>query len=157
MCIYDFEVLDYRDEKVKLGDFKDKVMLIVNTASKCGFTPQLGELEKLSQKYKDDGLVVIAFPCNQFGAQDPGTNLEIQKFYTENYGVTFPIMAKIQVNGKNTAPIYEYLKKEKSGLFGPEIKWNFTKYLINRNGNVIGRYAFSDNMQKVEEAIEINL
>ena len=141
MSIYDFKVKDTYGEEVSIADFKGKVMLIVNTASKCGFTPQFEGLEKLYLELKDRGLEILGFPCNQFANQDPGTNEEIRNFCTLNYGVSFPIFEKIDVNGPNEAPLYEYLKKEKGGVLGGAIKWNFTKFLVDREGNVVERYA----------------
>ena len=140
--IYDFEAVSIDGKPARLATQRGKVMLIVNTASACGFTPQFAGLEKLWQDYSDKGLVVIGFPSNQFGAQDPGANDEIASFCEMNYGVTFPMMGKVDVNGDKAAPLYKYLKKEKPGLMGSEaIKWNFTKFLVDRNGKVLERYA----------------
>jgi len=140
--IYDFAVSDIHGKQRKLGEFKGKVLLIVNVASKCGFTPQYKGLEALYEKLHKRGLEVLGFPCNQFGAQEPGTAAEIESFCEMNYGVTFPLFAKIDVNGKDAAPVYKYLKKERPGLLGSEaIKWNFTKFLVDRNGKVIERYG----------------
>jgi glutathione peroxidase len=140
--IYDFTVDDIRGKAQSLDRFKDKVLLIVNTASKCGFTPQYKGLEALYQKMHPRGLEVLGFPCNQFGAQEPGDGKDIESFCEINYGVTFPLFAKIDVNGAGTAPLYQYLKKEKPGLLGSEaIKWNFTKFLVDRKGTVVERYA----------------
>ncbi|MCI5996736.1 MAG: glutathione peroxidase [Peptoniphilaceae bacterium] len=141
MNIYDFTVKDIDGNEVNLQKFKGKVMLVVNTASACGFTPQFEGLELLYQKYKDQGLVILGFPCNQFKNQDSGTNEEIKTFCTLNYGVTFPMFEKIEVNGKDAHPIYKFLKSKKSGILGNKIKWNFTKFLIDREGNVVERYA----------------
>jgi len=133
--IYDFEARQIDGKNVKLSAFRDKVLLIVNTASQCGFTPQFAGLEELYQKYASQGLVVLGFPSNQFGSQDPGTNEEIGAFCTTNYGVSFPMMEKIDVNGSNAAPLYQWLTKEKPGLLGSTaIKWNFTKFLVGRDG-----------------------
>ena len=130
-----------------LANFQGKVMLIVNVASKCGFTPQYAGLETLYQQYKDRGVVVLGFPCNQFGAQEPGTEAEIAQFCELNYGVSFPIFAKIEVNGPNTHPLYKFLKKEQSGILGAigldSIKWNFTKFLVDPAGKVVDRFASS--------------
>jgi glutathione peroxidase len=140
--IYDFTVDDIAGKPVALDRYRGKVMLIVNTASKCGFTPQYKGLEALYQKYGPRGLAVLGFPCNQFGAQEPGSAEEIESFCEINYGVTFPLFAKIDVNGDATAPLYRHLKREKPGLLGSEaIKWNFTKFLVDRDGNVVERYA----------------
>jgi glutathione peroxidase len=135
--IHDFVVKDIRDKEVALSQYKGKVVLVVNTASKCGFTPQFAGLEKLYSKYKERGLEVIGFPCNQFGKQELDGNDAILTFCTKNYGVTFPMMHEIEVNGTNQSPLYGYLKKEKPGILGIEaIKWNFEKFLIDRDGKV---------------------
>jgi glutathione peroxidase len=140
--VYDFTVEDIHGKPVNLSRYKGKVLLIVNVASKCGFTPQYKGLEALYEKLKGKGLEILGFPCNQFGAQEPGTAEEIESFCELNYGVTFPLFAKIDVNGKNAAPLYRYLKSVKPGLLGSEaIKWNFTKFLVDRKGNVVERYA----------------
>ena len=140
--VYDFSVTDIHGKPQSLGTYKDKVLLIVNTASQCGFTPQYKGLEALHRKMHARGLEVLGFPCNQFGAQEPGSEEEIESFCEVNYGVTFPLFAKIDVNGKNAAPLYEYLKEAKPGLLGSEaIKWNFTKFLVDRTGRVVERYA----------------
>ena len=140
--IYDFAVKDIHGKTVELDAYKGKPLLIVNTASKCGFTPQYKGLESLYEKLHGKGLEILGFPCNQFGEQEPGSEAEIESFCELNYGVTFPMFAKIDVNGDGAAPLYKYLKKEKPGLMGSEaIKWNFTKFLVDRNGKVIERYA----------------
>ncbi len=140
--IYDFAVNDIHGKAQKLERYKDKVLLIVNTASKCGFTPQYKGLEALNKKLHSRGLEVLGFPCNQFGGQEPGDAKEIESFCEINYGVTFPLFEKIDVNGADAAPLYRYLKKERPGLLGSEaIKWNFTKFLVDRKGNVVERYA----------------
>jgi len=140
--IYDFSVEDIHHKERKLDQYKDKVVLIVNVASKCGFTPQYKGLEALYENLHSRGLEVLGFPCNQFGAQEPGNETEIAQFCDLNYGVTFPLFAKIDVNGSTAAPLYQYLKKAKPGLLGSEaIKWNFTKFLVDRKGNVVERYA----------------
>jgi glutathione peroxidase len=140
--IYDFKVNDIHGKSVKLDAYKGKVLLIVNTASQCGFTPQYKGLEALYEKYRSRGLEILGFPCNQFGGQEPGSEEEIETFCEVNYGVTFPLFAKIDVNGADAAPLYRHLKKAKPGLLGSEaIKWNFTKFLVDREGNVAERYA----------------
>jgi glutathione peroxidase len=140
--IYDFSAKDIRGKERKLDEYKDKVLLIVNVASKCGFTPQYKGLEALYEKLHGRGLEILGFPSNQFGAQEPGNEADIAQFCELNYGVTFPLFAKIDVNGSTAAPLYQYLKKEKPGLLGSEaIKWNFTKFLVDRKGNVVERYA----------------
>ena len=140
--VYDFSVTDIHGKPQSLAKYRDMVLLIVNTASQCGFTPQYKGLETLYQKMHARGLEVLAFPCNQFGAQEPGGEEEIESFCEVNYGVTFPLFAKIDVNGKSAAPLYDYLKKARPGLLGSEaIKWNFTKFLVDRKGHVVERYA----------------
>lgn len=141
MNVYDFKVKDRNDQFVDLNDYRGKVALIVNTATECGFTPQYTELQSLYDEYKDKGFVILDFPCNQFKGQAPGTNEEIHTFCTGRFGITFPQFGKIDVNGENEDPLYEYLKSEKSGFLKEDIKWNFTKFLIDRDGNVVGRYA----------------
>lgn len=141
MEIYDFVVKTATGEEIPLSQHKNKVILIVNTASRCGFTPQFTQLEELYQKYKNDDFLVLAFPCNQFLKQEPQSNAEITSFCQINFGVTFPIMEKTEVNGKETAPIYRFLKAEQGGIYGRNIKWNFTKFLVDRSGKVVGRYA----------------
>ena len=156
--VYDFEANLIDGKPVKLSAFKSKVLLIVNTASKCGFTPQFAGLEALHEKYADKGLAVLGFPSNQFGGQDPGTNEEIGAFCMKNYGVSFPMMEKIDVNGANAAPLYKWLTKEKPGLLGSTaIKWNFTKFLIGRDGTVIKRYAPLDTPASLERDVEAAL
>ena len=140
--IYDFEVQTITGEKVGLDTYRNQVMLVVNTASKCGFTPQYEGLEALHAKYKDRGLAVLGFPCNQFGGQEPGSESEIAEFCQLNYGVSFPMFAKIDVNGDDADPLFKHLKKAQKGILGSEkIKWNFTKFLVNREGDVIARFA----------------
>lgn len=151
--IYDFKALNNKGEEVEFSQFEGKVLLIVNTASKCGFTPQYDGLEALYKKYKDQGLVIIGFPCDQFAHQEPGTNEEIAEFCRLNHGVTFPLMAKIEVNGKNTHPIYQYLKEAAKGKLGNSIKWNFTKFLISRDGEKVRRYAPTDTPESFEKDI----
>lgn len=139
---FDFVVKDSKGKDYPLSQFKGKYVLVVNVASKCGFTPQYEGLEQVYEKFKDKGLVVLGFPCNQFGAQEPGTNDEIQNFCKMNYGVTFPVLDKVDVNGANTAPVYKFLKSEKKGFLGTEgIKWNFTKFLVSPDGEVVDRFS----------------
>ena len=149
--LYDIDVQTIAGDTRSLGAYRGKTLLIVNVASQCGFTPQYKGLEALFRKYKDHGLVVLGFPCNQFGRQEPGTEAEIQRFCTSSYDVTFPLFAKIDVNGPATHPLYEHLKSSRPGLLGTEsIKWNFTKFLVNAQGDVVARYAPSDTPDKVE-------
>ncbi len=139
---YDFNATSIIGENVNMSKFKGKVVLVVNVASKCGFTPQYEGLEKLYEEYKEKGFVILGFPCNQFHEQEPGTSKEIHNFCKVNYGVTFPLFEKIDVNGDNTHPLYRFLKKEATGfLWSKGIKWNFTKFLIDRKGKVITRYG----------------
>ena len=153
--IYDFEALSITGKPLPLADCKGRVLLIVNTASKCGFTPQFEGLEQLWKDYGDQGLTVIGFPSNQFGAQDPGANAEIAEFCQLNYGVSFPMMAKVDVNGADAHPLWQWLKGQKKGLLGTEmIKWNFTKFLVGRDGQVIERYAPNDEPKKLRKDIE---
>ena len=151
--IYDFAALTNRGVEKSFADYRGKVLLIVNTASKCGFTPQYKELEVLYQKYKDAGLVVIGFPCDQFAHQEPGTDTEIEQFCQINFGVTFPLMKKIEVNGENEHPLYTFLKAQAGGCLGRKIKWNFTKFLVSRDGSVIKRYAPATKPMKIEKDI----
>jgi glutathione peroxidase len=153
--IYDFSCKTISGEKKPLRDFAGKVLLIVNTASKCGFTPQYEGLEALYKKHHVRGLEVLGFPCNQFGAQEPGTESEIASFCELNYGVTFPMFAKVDVNGDDAAPLWQWLKTEKPGLLGSEgIKWNFTKFLVDRQGKVVARYAPTDKPESIAAAVE---
>lgn len=151
--IYEFNAKDLNGNEVDFAQFKDKVLLIVNTASKCGFTPQFEGLERLYQSHKDQGLVVIGFPCNQFGSQDPGSNEEIGEFCQKNYGVSFLMMQKIEVNGDNEHPLYTWLKKQEGGFLTDGIKWNFTKFLVNRQGEVVDRYAPTTKPGAIESEI----
>ena len=153
MNIYDFTVNDIDGNEVSMQQFKNKVLLIVNTASACGFTPQLEGLQKLYDEYKNKDFVVLGFPCNQFKNQDPGTNKEIKTFCSLNYGVTFPMFEKIEVNGQNAHTLYKFLKAKKSGLLGNKIKWNFTKFLVDKNGNVVSRFAPTTSPQDIEKHI----
>ena len=152
--IYDFKALNNKGSEVDFADFKGKVLLIVNTATKCGFTPQYDGLEALWKKYKDQGLVVIGFPCDQFAHQEPGSDAEIAEFCRINHGVTFPLMSKIEVNGEGAHPIYKYLKSETKGLLGGAIKWNFTKFLISRDGTRIERFAPMAKPESLEDKIK---
>ncbi len=154
MNIYDIRVKGLNNEEVALADYKGKVLLIVNTATACGFTPQYEGLEKLYQKYQAKGLEILDFPCNQFGNQAPGTEEEIHSFCTGRYGITFPQFAKIDVNGENEAPLYSFLKGEKGSLFGSKIKWNFTKFLIDQEGQVVKRFEPTVKPEKLESDIQ---
>jgi glutathione peroxidase len=156
--VYDFEALQINGKSVALSQFKGKVMLIVNTASACGFTPQFGGLEELHKTYGDKGLIVLGFPCNQFASQDKGSNDEIAEFCQVNYGVSFPMMAKIDVNGSNAHPLYQWMSKEAPGLLGSKaIKWNFTKFLVGKDGAVRKRYAPTDTPASLAEDIKAAL
>ncbi len=156
--VYDFEAKDIGGKDISLEAFKGKVMLIVNTASKCGFTPQFGGLEDLHKSYAGKGLAVLGFPCNQFGSQDPGADGEIAEFCQMNYGVSFPMMSKIDVNGPAAHPLYKWLAAEAPGLLGSKaIKWNFTKFLIGKDGQVIKRYAPLDKPADMAKDIEMAL
>jgi glutathione peroxidase len=154
MLIYDFNAISIDGEEITLNKFKGKVLLIVNTASKCGFTPQYKELEELYKKLGNEKFEILGFPCNQFGGQEPGTSEEIRNFCEINYGVTFPLFEKIDVNGKNAHPIYKYLRDKKSGIFGSAIKWNFTKFLVDSEGNIINRFAPNVTPAKIEDEIK---
>ena len=154
MNIYDFKVRSAKGEEVSMADYKGKVLLIVNTATGCGFTPQYEGLQKLYDKYKDKGLEILDFPCNQFGHQAPGTEEEIQEFCTLKYKTTFPLFAKVEVNGKHEEPLFRYLKSQEGGFLGDDIKWNFTKFLVSRNGTVIGRYAPITKPESIEGDIQ---
>ena len=152
--ISDFSATLPNGQTVSLADKAGKVLLVVNTASKCGFTPQYAGLEALWKKYGERGFEVVAFPCNQFGGQEPGSAEEIESFCQVNYGLSFPVMAKIDVNGPSAAPLYDWLKAEVPGIFGTKkIKWNFTKFLIGRDGKVVRRYAPTDKPEKLEADI----
>jgi glutathione peroxidase len=155
LSVHDFTVrtIDGRDQS--LSDYAGQVLMIVNVASRCGFTPQYEGLEALYRAYKDRGFAVLGFPCNQFGEQEPDEEAEIASFCTLNFGVTFPMFAKIEVNGPDAAPLYEYLKREKKGLLGSEsVKWNFTKFLVSRDGEVVQRFAPNTKPQDTASAIE---
>ncbi|MBS7109059.1 MAG: glutathione peroxidase [Streptococcus sp.] len=152
--LYDFTVSDQADQPVSLQDYKDKVVLIVNTATECGLTPQYQGLQELYDKYKDQGFDILDFPCNQFMGQAPGSAEEINSFCTLNYQTTFPRFAKIKVNGKEAEPLFEWLKKEKSGPLGARIEWNFAKFLINREGQVVERFSSKTDPLKMENTIK---
>ena len=154
MNFYELEAKKMNGQMIKMEQYKGNVVLVVNTASKCGLTPQFKELEELYQTYHSKGLEILGFPCNKFAKQDSGSNQEIQEFCQLNYGVTFNMFEKIEVNGAHAHPIYRYLKQEVKGLFGSEIKWNFTKFLIDRDGNVIKRYAPTVKPSKIANDIE---
>ena len=154
MNVFGFTVLDKNNQPIELSRYTGNTLLIVNTASKCGFTPQFEGLEKLYETYRSRGFVVLGFPCNQFGNQDPGSTQDSVEFCQLNYGVSFPIMAKIEVNGKNTDPLFKYLKSETHGLLGSTIKWNFTKFLIDRDGHVVKRYSPDTEPKDISSAIE---
>jgi glutathione peroxidase len=153
--VYDFTVSDAGGQPKALEDYRGQVLLIVNTASKCGFTPQFEGLEALYKQYHDKGLTILGFPCNQFGKQDPGSNAEIQEFCQLNYGVSFPMLGKIEVNGGDADPLFKHLKQEARGALGTEaIKWNFTKFLVNRDGEVLKRYASATKPEQIAADIE---
>jgi len=157
MGLYDFSAKLNNGTDRSLSDYKGKVLLIVNTASECGFTPQYKGLQELYAKYHDRGLEVLGFPCDQFGHQEPGSDAEIQSFCELNYGVTFPIFSKIEVNGTSAHPLYKFLKDEKGGLLGDALKWNFTKFLINKQGDVVERFAPVTKPEKITADIEREL
>ena len=154
MAIYDFSVKAQDGSDVSLKDYEGKVLLIVNTATGCGFTPQYDGLQDLYEKYQKDGFEILDFPCNQFAGQAPGSDEEIHSFCTGRFGITFPQFAKIDVNGKNESPLYTFLKKEQKGRMGSNIKWNFTKFLVARDGTVINRFAPTDKPEKIDEFVK---
>ena len=154
MSIYDYKVKDTNGEEISLSAYEGKVLLIVNTATGCGFTPQYEGLQDLYEKYGEQGLEILDFPCNQFGHQAPGSESEIMDFCQVNYGVTFKQFAKVEVNGTNEIPLYTYLKEQKGGVMGKKIKWNFTKFLVDREGNVIGRFAPTVKPEELEDKIK---
>ncbi|WP_454193465.1 glutathione peroxidase [Paenibacillus sp. Marseille-Q7038] len=155
MSIYSYQAETPTNQEVSLEMYKGKVVIIANTASKCGLTPQYGELQKLYDRYKDQGLVVLAFPCNQFGGQEPGSSEEAEEFCQINYGVSFPIFAKVDVNGENTHPIFQYLKEQKPGSGeSSDIQWNFTKFVIDRNGEVVERFEPKQSPEEMTALIE---
>jgi len=156
--VYDFEARQISGTDISLSAFRGKVLLIVNTASQCGFTPQFGGLEALHKTYAEKGLAVLGFPCNQFGSQDPGADGEIESFCQVNYGVTFPMMSKVDVNGPSAHPLYQWLSAEAPGLLGSKsIKWNFTKFLVGKDGRVIRRYAPTDKPANMAKDIDAAL
>lgn len=153
--LYDFSVTTIKGRTQSLADYRGQVLLIVNVASRCGFTPQYAELQKLYARYRDQGFTVLAFPCNQFGHQEPGSHFEIQTFCESNYGVEFPIFAKVDVNGDEASPLFQYLKQQRRGFLGSRrIKWNFTKFVIDKKGNVVKRYAPYRKIADLENDIE---
>ena len=154
---YQFTARSLQGKEISMETYKGKVVLVVNTASKCGLTPQYEGLENLYEKYKNQGLVILGFPCNQFGNQEPGTEKEISEGCLINYGVSFPMFSKIEVNGENTHPIYKYLKNRLPGIFGKNIKWNFAKFLIDRNGKPVKRFSPTTIPEKLVKDIEKNL
>jgi glutathione peroxidase len=158
MNVHDYKANTIDGKEVSLSDYKGQALLIVNVASRCGFTPQYEGLENLYEKYKDKGFSVLGFPCNQFGSQEPGSAEDIKSFCTLNFGVKFPMFSKIEVNGANAHPLYKYLTSEKPGILGTElIKWNFTKFLVNRKGEPVKRYAPADKPENLEADIENTL
>ncbi|SES97681.1 glutathione peroxidase [Oceanobacillus limi] len=154
MSVYDYSATTMNGEEKSLADYKGKVLLVVNTASECGFTPQFEGLQNLYKDYQDQGLEILGFPSNQFGNQDPGSNEEISTFCQRNYGVTFPMFHKIDVKGDTKHPLFAYLTNEAKGLLSKEIKWNFTKFLIDKNGNVVNRYAPQTKPESIKQDIE---
>ncbi|MEK3990895.1 glutathione peroxidase [Robertmurraya sp. FSL R5-0851] len=155
MTVYQFEAKKINGETISLSEFKGEVLLIVNTASNCGFTPQYKELQELYEQYKEKGFTVLGFPCNQFMNQEPGTESDIQSFCEMNFGVTFPLFSKVDVNGKNAHPLFQYLTEEAPGVLGMKaVKWNFTKFLVNRSGEVVERYAPNTNPKEISQDIE---
>lgn len=154
MTVHNYSVKTMSGAEKSLADYKGKVLLIVNTASKCGFTPQFKELQELYDAYKDSGLEVLGFPCNQFGGQDPGSNEEIAQFCEKNYGVTFPMFSKIDVKGDGAHPLFQYLTDEAKGMLTKQIKWNFTKFLVNQDGEVVKRFAPQTKPKQIEKEIE---
>ncbi len=152
--LYDFSATSITGEETPLATFEGKTVLVVNTASKCGFTPQYEGLEKLHEEFSDEGLVVLGFPCDQFGHQEPGDEGEIQEFCQLNYGVSFPMFAKVEVNGDDAHPLYKWLRSEKGGALGSKIKWNFTKFLVGRDGKPVKRYGSTTKPEKLATDVE---
>lgn len=153
-ALQDFSATSIDGRDVSLADYAGKVVLVVNTASQCGFTPQYKGLQELHERYADQGLVILGFPCDQFGHQEPGSDDEIASFCERNFGVTFPLFSKIEVNGDGAHPLYQWLRTQKGGLIGDKIKWNFTKYLLGKDGQVIDRYAPTTKPEKLVKDIE---
>lgn len=154
MMFYEFEAMDIRGNRVGMDKYQGKLLLIVNTASKCGLTPQFEGLETLYKEYKEKGLEILGFPCNQFANQDPGSNEEVQEYCQLNYGVSFPMFGKVEVNGTDAHPIYQFLKSKAKGFMNNDIKWNFTKFLVDNNGTVIKRYGPTVKPDKIKKDIE---
>ncbi len=155
MTVYQFEAKKINGETISLSEYKGEVLLIVNTASNCGFTPQYKELQELYEQYKEKGFTVLGFPCNQFMNQEPGTESDIQSFCEMNFGVTFPLFSKVDVNGKSAHPLFKYLTEEAPGVLGMKaVKWNFTKFLVDRSGEVVERYAPNTNPKEISQDIE---
>ena len=154
MSIYDFQVKDAQGNESDLSEYKGKVLLIVNTATGCGFTPQYDGLQDLYEKYQAQGFEILDFPCNQFGNQAPGTEEEIVDFCTSRYGITFKQFAKIEVNGDNAHPLYKWLKEQKGGVMGSNIKWNFTKFLVDKEGNVVDRFGSATTPEKIDAKVK---
>ena len=154
MSIYDYTVRDAEGNMIELSQYKGKVLLIVNTATGCGFTPQYQGLQEIYDKYKDKGFEILDFPCNQFGHQAPGTNEEIHDFCQSRFGITFKQFDKIDVNGENESPLYTYLKSQKGGMMGSKIKWNFTKFLVDKDGNVVERFGSTTTPEKIEKTLK---
>jgi len=154
MTVYDYSAKKIRGEEKSLSDYQGNVLLVVNTASKCGFTPQFKGLQELYESYQEKGFEILGFPCNQFGSQDPGSNEEISQFCSSNYGVTFPMFSKIDVKGENAHPLFKYLTKETKGIINDQIKWNFTKFLVDKNGNVIDRFSPQTKPENIRDKIE---
>lgn len=154
MGLYDFTVKDAKGSLISMEEYEDKVLLIINSATGCGFTPQYEGLQKLYEEYNDKGFEILDFPCNQFGNQAPGNEEEIKAFCQSRFGITFKLFSKINVNGKDAEPLFKFLKREKGGLMGSDIKWNFTKFLVDRTGNVVKRYAPTVTPDKIESDIK---
>lgn len=152
--IYDYTVRDAEGNMIELSQYKGKVLLIVNTATGCGFTPQYQGLQEIYERYKDQGFEILDFPCNQFGHQAPGTNEEIHEFCQSRFGITFKQFDKIDVNGDNESPLYTYLKSQKGGMMGSKIKWNFTKFLVDKDGKVVDRFGSTTTPEKIEKTLK---